>query len=185
MSPLDMSWMPPAEEWDFRAVTAEECGLACYWEYSRTLCQGGKNPESWVAGNYLLLCPFLCYSGGEREPLAWTLLSRKERSRIRECMFIPAAIRIMPLNEFIDESLRSADGDHRKALERMRCPATVVWANFQGHGTEKVIEGFNAWARQGAENSLVSCAGRLQRHLSIASSGFLLTVLKGRGAKSV
>jgi len=40
--------MPPAEEWDFRAVDETECPLACYWEYTRSLILLPNNPNSWI-----------------------------------------------------------------------------------------------------------------------------------------
>jgi hypothetical protein len=32
---IDLKWLPPAEEWDFRSVTEVECPVACHWEYER------------------------------------------------------------------------------------------------------------------------------------------------------
>ena len=80
--------------------------------------------------------------------MAWSCLSAKDRVAIRGCNQVPEAFMVKTLKELVAESLRMMNGDHRKALEMMAgFPAHVVWTGFARHGSEKVINGFRAWAR--------------------------------------
>ena len=145
----DPEWLPPRVEWDFRSISAEECDFACFWEYSRTLSTFTDNPEAWIHHEHCFRISVFCmFSNGEKSPKPWTALSVKERTTIRRCVHKPDAIMIRPIKEVIESSLRLTGGNHREVLEMLsRHPAHVLWADFALYGSEKVIKGFTAWAR--------------------------------------
>jgi hypothetical protein len=144
-------WLPPAEEWDFRAVDPGECAIACYWEYSRTLPEFSKDPKSWVHNvDVRRISPFYAFmlrDEGE-QPQPWTSMDATERGMICGCVSKSCPLTVRPLKDLIAESLRMMKGNHKKALEMMSSYGLqVLNADFPRHGSEAVIEAFKAWAR--------------------------------------
>jgi hypothetical protein len=147
MSPVDLSWMPAAEEWDFRPITPAECGLACYWEYTRALFTFTHDPYAWIRHPKMHVF-FGRPAAGEYHPPAWTRLSAQQRLLFGESHGVHPGFWIGPTKDVIEQDLEAFKGDHRRALENLaRWRAYVVWADFRRHGTEKIIADFTAWAR--------------------------------------
>jgi len=64
---VDFKWLPPAEEWDFRGVTEDECRVACHWEYER---QGGRSTSKPGGQNMFPLAGCRQTAGHERQASA-------------------------------------------------------------------------------------------------------------------
>ena len=51
---VDAGWLPPLDEWDFRAIEEAECRFACLWEYVRSIrtfdASVPANVVRWVRG---------------------------------------------------------------------------------------------------------------------------------------
>ena len=143
--------MPAAVEWDFRAVTADECAMSCFWEYSRTVLAESLDGKPWAQVEKENTRPvFDIISDGASPAKAWMTMTQAERltilGRFNQCQ--PFEVR--ELEDWIQDCLRRANGDASKALQLVTdYPGVgyVVWADFWRFGTQTVIDAFAQFAR--------------------------------------
>lgn len=129
--PLDISWLPPAEEWDFRCVTAEECRVACHWEYGR---------EIWKMSSGMFFKP-----GEVRK--AWPAMTKAEREcRVDRTPLAP----VLQIRTFRDALNRAQISEPDKWLSHFE-RAYVLRPNFSACGVQAIIKEFESWARKEAK----------------------------------
>ncbi len=121
-TPADLSWLPPHHEWDFRSITAEECRLACYWEYQREFgCD--YDPKK----------PWLAQTGAER-------------AAVQAAFSPPPIVQVRTFREFMNRTPVAARPDPA-AWRRYTDGVYVIRPNFTA-GVEGVIKTLAAWARK-------------------------------------
>ena len=78
---VDISWLPPFAEWDFRGINERESRLACCWEYARSVPAISNDPTGWAVaqGAVTTLGKFILEEG-LRFPEPWLLASDAVRS---------------------------------------------------------------------------------------------------------
>jgi hypothetical protein len=144
----DLKWLPPAEEWDFRSVTPQECRVAAYWEYEREhapvriIQSGGAKSPNFPAE----------FRQPAREvfPQAWNTLSPEQRVKIVESFLPSPALQVRKLREFLKRM--PANEAHPELLQRFLHQSYVIIPDFRVHGFEVVIAEFERWAREEAKN---------------------------------
>ena len=162
---IDLKWLPPAEEWDFRSVTEAECRVACHWEYERenhpitpspvahhkTVGTGKKStrlanpsvaPQKYFPPNYR-------QSAQELFPQPWTNLTKEQRQKVLATFLPSPALQIRKLREFFKRM--PLNGAHPEILQGLLHHSYVVVPNFRMHGVEAVIQEFKKWARKEAK----------------------------------
>jgi hypothetical protein len=137
---MDFTWLPPAEEWDFRSVTKRECRVACHWEYSRQArlfmaqLPNGQNH-----------CPSN-YRGAARElfPQLWTTLTKAQREQVLKSFSPAPALQVHKLGDFLKRVTVSGVSSEIPAnfLEY----AYVIIPSFTGHGVVAVTRQLGKWA---------------------------------------
>ena len=137
---MDFTWLPPAEEWDFRSVTQQECRVACHWEYSRQDRQAmAKLPKG---ENY---CPEN-YREAARElfPQRWTTLTKEQRVKVLESFTQAPALQVHKLGDFLKRvTIHGISSEIPAAyLEH----AYVIIPSFTGRGVVAVTQQFGKWA---------------------------------------
>lgn len=138
---IDLKWLPPAEEWDFRSVMEVECRVACHWEYERE-SHPFAVPQKYFPPNYR-------QAARELFPQAWTTLTKEQRQKVMET-FLPAPVmQVRKLREFFKRM--PMNGAHPEILQGLLHYSYVVVPNFQVHGVEAVIKEFEKWARKEAK----------------------------------
>ena len=138
---VDFKWLPPAEEWDFRSVTEDECRVACHWEYERQ----DRRLMSKPGGQKYF--PII-YHQAARElfPQAWATLTREQRAKVVESFFPSPALQVRKLREYLKRM--PVSGANTEIFQACLNQAYVVVPNFRVHGVEAVIKRFAKWARQ-------------------------------------
>jgi hypothetical protein len=147
-SAIDLSWLPPAEEWDFRSVTANECRIASHWEYER---QVSRILSASKAGEIHQYFP-PNYRPAAREffPQAWTTLSKEQRQKVVESFFAAPVVQVRKLSEFLKRMpKKDANLEVPKAFLEY---SYVVIPHFSLYGVEAVIKGLEKWARSEAKH---------------------------------
>lgn len=150
---IDFSWLPPAEEWDFRSVTEAECRVACHWEYSRDICPlkpRVKTTRHILDANGNLPCPDVPdegelympekYHGAAKEnfPIPWTAMTKEQRIQVVGSFTKISVAQILNLGQFLKQMPRS-DG-------RMEIPQSylenclVVSPRLKNYGVEILIQ---------------------------------------------
>jgi hypothetical protein len=165
---LDLAWLPPREEWDFRAVAPTECRVACHWEYARQIRQIGesairrslervlsaKQPAGLPARSRSLdpYCP-VNYRQPARElfPQAWLNLTQVQRASVLASFYPVPAVQVRKLGDFL-QRMQWGKGAHLDALRPWLEHTYVVQPNFSLCGVEAVIRELKAWARREAKN---------------------------------
>jgi hypothetical protein len=162
---IDLSWLPPSEEWDFRSVTVAECRVACHWEYAREtrkiesvaigiLAKGAAQRAALGARSEAarLFCP-VNYRQPARElfPRAWTTLTKEERTAVLGSFYPIPTMTVHKLGNFF-RRMQWAEGASSEVLQPYLEHAYVVQPNFALHGVEAVIKELEAWARREAKN---------------------------------
>ncbi len=89
---IELKWLPPAEEWDFRSVTAAECRVACHWEYERE-----THP---FAATQKYFPPNYRQAAQELFPQPWTTLTKEQRQKVLATFLPSPALQIRKLREF-------------------------------------------------------------------------------------
>jgi hypothetical protein len=144
----DLSWLPPAQEWDFRSVTAGQCRVAAYWEYEREyipvrlIQSGGAQSPA--------MPPVFRQAARELFPQAWTTLSNEQRAKVVESFPVYPALQVRKLREFLRRM--PAYGVHPDITQHLLHHSFVIIPGFRVHGVEVVIRDFEKWARQEAKN---------------------------------
>ena len=71
---VELEWLPPATEWDFRSIREKESRLACCWEYARDCGVIHGNLTQWLdgPGGMTTLGEFIC-THGMRFPTPWIM----------------------------------------------------------------------------------------------------------------
>jgi hypothetical protein len=162
---IDLKWLPPAEEWDFRSVTMSECRVACHWEYEREnhpiapslvvhhkANAAAKNPASMAAqGGATRIYYPTNYRQAARElfPQPWTTLTKEQRQKVMETFFPAPVMQVRKLREFFKRMPMS--GASPEILQSLLQHSYVVVPNFTLHGVEAVIKEFEKWARKEAK----------------------------------
>ena len=81
--------LPPREEWDFRGIAADECGLACCWEYARELPRFTKDPKCWIRDEDKRRgSPIYLFWEGKHLEKGWLTMTpagADSRRRLRRC----------------------------------------------------------------------------------------------------
>ena len=144
-SAVDFSWLPPAEEWDFRAITEKDCRIACHWEYAR---QDNRSTAPFPDGQK---CHPQNYRQAARElfPQAWITLTKEQREKVLRSFAPVPALQVRKLEEFLKRM--PASGMNPDIHEAFLKNAYTIIPNFSLHGVEAVIKAFEKWARQEAK----------------------------------
>jgi hypothetical protein len=139
---VDFSWLPPAKEWDFRAITEKECRIACHWEYAR---QDYRSTSPFRDGQK---CHPKNYRQAAMElfPQAWITLTTEQREKVIRSFAPVPALQVRKLEEFFKRMPSS--GMNPDIHEAFLKNAYVVIPSFSLHGVEAVIKAFEKWARQ-------------------------------------
>ena len=158
---IDLKWLPPAEEWDFRSVTVSECRVACHWEYERENHPSTPNPAAQhkagtaasmaaQSGATRIYYP-TNYRQSARElyPQAWTTLTKEQRQKVMESFSPAPVMQVRKLREFFKRMPMS--GASPEILQSYLQHSYVVVPNFTLHGVEAVIKEFEKWARKEAK----------------------------------
>ena len=140
-SVVDFSWLPPAEEWDFRAITEKECRVACHWEYARQDNRSTSpfpDGQKWHPKNYR-------QAARELFPQAWITLTTEQRKKVILSFSRVPALQVRKLEEFFKRMPSSGmNSDIHEAFLKY---AYVVIPSFSLHGVEAVIGELTTWAR--------------------------------------
>ena len=138
---IDLKWLPPAEEWDFRSVTASECPVACHWEYERE-----NHPSAATQKN----CPQnFRQAARELFPQPWTTLTKEQRKMVMETFSPSPALQVRKMREFFNRM--PVKGADPKILKNLLHHSYAIIPNFQVHGVEAIIKEFEKWARKAAK----------------------------------
>lgn len=154
----DLNWLPPAHEWDFRSITAEECRIACHWEYSRQVYQGrlmmprsipepgtGKlvgtaKPEVW--------CPDR-YHGAARQlfPRPWLALTPEQRKAVLGSFHRLPVVTVRTLGDFLKRmNWMNGIPDGETARGYME-HTFVIQPHFGVYGETAVMAKLSEWAQ--------------------------------------
>jgi hypothetical protein len=162
----DIKWLPPREEWDFRAVIPDECRMACHWEYSREIysCSAGairnfkENATSKEAGREIKgeLARFFCpsiYRQAARElfPQPWTSLTKEQRSAVIGSFILVPKLQAWKLEAYFERMKWAKDASAEMVLPLVE-NTYVIRPNFTLYGIEAVIKELATWARKEAKN---------------------------------
>jgi hypothetical protein len=145
---IDLRWLPPAEEWDFRPVTASECRVACHWEYEREFGRiegaaiGGQN-QPYFPQHYRQAARGLF-------PRAWMTLTKEQRQGVLESFFATPVVQVRKLGEFLKRM--PANGVNPKIVQPYLDHSYVVIPHFTLYGVEAVIKSLEKWARSEAKH---------------------------------
>jgi len=144
----DLSWLPPAEEWDFRSVTASECRIACHWEYEREF---GRIEGAAIGGQSQPYFP-QHYRQAARGlfPRAWMTLTKEQRQGVLESFPAVPVVQVRKLGEFLKRT--SATGANSHIPQSYLDHSYVVIPHFTLYGVEAVIKGLEKWARSEAKH---------------------------------
>lgn len=142
---VDLKWLPPATEWDFRLIIPSECRVACHWEYNRD-----RLPKNAAAKESHLYCP-QNYHAAAREffPRAWLTLSNEHRQRVVETFHPSPAIQVRKMRELWKQI--PVYEKNPGMLQPFLSGSYVMIPNFRLRGVEAVIKEFAAWARKEAK----------------------------------
>jgi len=138
---IDLKWLPPVEEWDFRSVTEAECRVACHWEYER------ENHPLAAAQKYFP--PNYRQAAQELFPQPWTTLTKEQRQKVLATFLPSPVLQVHKLREFFKRM--PLNGAHPAILQGLLHHSYVVIPNFRMHGVEAVIKEFEKWARKAAK----------------------------------
>jgi hypothetical protein len=151
---VDLKWLPPGEEWDFRSITAAECRVACHWEYARQVHKATlpiPANQSASSGNKAGRGGFVpaIYRQAARElfPQAWGALTKEQRARILDSFQPIPPLQVRKLDDF----LRQTQAASPEMMRRFRANSYVLLPNFSVFGVEVVIAEFEVWARNEAK----------------------------------
>ena len=142
----DLKWLPRAEEWDFRSVTAKEYRVACHWEYEREMIST-RVMSSTAMQTY---CPPV-YRGAARGlfPQAWTTLTKEQREGVLATFLPVPVIQVRKLGEFFKRMPMT--GMDSALLQSYLQNSYVIIPNFRLYGVEVVIRELENWARKEAK----------------------------------
>ena len=159
----DSSWLPPRDEWDFRAVTPAECRVACHWEYSRDIRRvtdaalrspqklsgtkppAGRTPLPYFPPNYRQPAAALF-------PRPWLSLTKDQRAAILDTFYPVPAVQIRKLGDFL-RRWQGVKGPPQDGLRSwLESYSYVLQPNFTLCGVEAVLREFEAWARDEAKH---------------------------------
>src|SRR5512136_3055556 len=161
---LDLSWLPPREEWDFRAVPPAECRVACHWEYARQIRRISEAAITTglkqIAGTKeLTRHPIRSQSAGwycpdnyrqparELFPQPWLSLTQAQRASVIGSFYPVPAVQIRKLGDFLSR-MQWAKGAHQQVLLPYLEHTYVVQPNFTLCGVEAVVRELETWARK-------------------------------------
>jgi hypothetical protein len=156
----NLSWLPPAEEWDFRAVTPAECRVAGNWEYSRDIHRITKEatkrlqdfPATTRPASPEIHCPaFYRQAARQLFPQPWLNLTKQQRTAILDSFCAIPALQVRKLGDFFRHT-QWAEGAHLEVLRPYLEHTYVVQPNFSLFGVETVIKELENWARKEAKN---------------------------------
>jgi len=137
---MDFTWLPPAEEWDFRSVTKRECRVACHWEYSRqdrlSMAQL-PNGQGYCPHNYR-------GAARERFPQLWTTLTKAQREQVLKSFYQAPALQVHKLGDFLKRV--TIPGVSPEIPANLLQHAYVIIPNFTGRGVVAVTRQFGKWA---------------------------------------
>ena len=140
--PIDLKWLPPAEEWDFRPVTEHECRVACHWEYERQSTSRHGAGHKHFPVNYR-------QAARELFPQAWMTLAKEQRTKVVESFLPRPVLQVRKLREFLKRM--PVNGTNPEIFQAYLHQSYVVIPNFGLHGVEAVIKEFEKWARTEAK----------------------------------
>ena len=162
---IDLNWLPPAEEWDFRSVTSSECPLACHWEYEREKCPSPPTTAEIdklmanakkLGGCFVRDTTQHCYypsnyrqAARDLFPRPWVSLTTEERQTVLGTFFPPPVLQVRQLKEFFNRM--PTNGMPPDTLQGLLHHSYVIIPSFQRHGVEAVIKEFEKWARKQAK----------------------------------
>ena len=156
----DASWLPPREEWDFRAITTDDVRVACLWEYARSsphICddlgtwmdgKGEKTGLAWYigcAGPYFP-DPWLSFTDGHADNVE--ALDHRQWSALT---IYTAQERKVLLKQELTQALKEGRDPMEVIDQFLPDEAYVVFAAFNLAGTEKIIPELEGWARREAK----------------------------------
>lgn len=140
--PIDLKWLPLAEEWDFRPVTENECRVACHWEYERQSIPRRGGGHKYCPVNYR-------QAARELFPQAWTTLANEQRNKVVESFLPRPVLQVRKLREFLKRM--PIGGTDSEIFQAYMHQSYVVIPNFRLHGVEAVIKEFEKWVRNEAK----------------------------------
>ena len=159
----DDSWLPPAAEWDFRTVSEAECGMACFWEYARSVPAIRAAPGEWggsgapfqTALGWCLSVdeqdkvfpgPFVSLSDASRKKIAGWGRKLGTATRVRRGDDVKTS-----LKGWIDRAMVEGR-DWRQGVDHVvKDEMYLLQADFRSWGVGAVVRELTAWARAEAK----------------------------------
>jgi len=156
---INVDWLPPETEWDFRSIQVRESRMASCWEYARSVGSICENLTGWLdgAGGMTTLGDFIC-THGHRFPAPWIMAGDDvavEAGRLG-AEDNPITVYSLPVRkDYLIQQVAEAMEDGRDVLALLNrlllSDGYLLTLDFATSGSEAVAKALSGWARQEAK----------------------------------